>query len=234
MHLFDSDSKFMGGWGIVGVTSPSPTALVGQSSTEKKNVSAFVSSVMVPCIKVPSLKRFAWLNCINCYVSSFVKTIFYAMGTSLDRQSAITDLHKRVDGVGMKSEQFEGFDVEVVRQKVAEAREFAVSGKGPVLLEIITYRHRGHSMSDPAKYRPDGELDEKKKSDPLLIAEERLTKDFGMTTEELKAVQKRSIRLLRSHIPLQSNLLNQTQKPFTTLFTPIDPIENPHGCFRNP
>ena len=49
----------------------------------------------------------------------------------------------------MKNEQFEGFDVEVVRQKVAEAREYAVAGNGPVLLEIITYRHRGHSMSDP-------------------------------------------------------------------------------------
>ena len=112
------------------------------------------------------------------------------MGTSLDRQSAITDLHRRADGVGMKNEQFEGFDVEVVRKKIAEAREYAVAGNGPVLLEVITYRHRGHSMSDPAKYRPDGELEEKKKSDPLMITEERLIQDFGMSVEELNSIKK--------------------------------------------
>ena len=115
---------------------------------------------------------------------------YYAMGTSLDRQSAITDLHRRAEGVGMVNEQFEGFDVELVRERVAAAREFAVAGNGPVLLEIITYRHRGHSMSDPAKYRPDGELDEKKLSDPLLITEQRLTKDFDLSAAELKAIQK--------------------------------------------
>jgi pyruvate dehydrogenase E1 component alpha subunit len=115
---------------------------------------------------------------------------YYAMGTSLERQSAITDLHRRADGVGMKNEQFEGFDVEVVRQKVAEAREYARSGQGPVLLEVITYRHRGHSMSDPAKYRPEGELEEKKASDPLLITQTRLMEDFGMSGDEIDALNK--------------------------------------------
>ena len=115
---------------------------------------------------------------------------YYAMGTSLERQSAITDLHRRADGVGMKNEQFEGFDVEVVRQKVAEAREYARSGQGPVLLEVITYRHRGHSMSDPAKYRPEGELEEKKASDPLVITQTRLMEDFGMSGDEIDALNK--------------------------------------------
>ena len=110
------------------------------------------------------------------------------MGTPLHRQSALTDMSLRALGVGMVREQFEGFDVEVVRDRVAAAAEFARSGKGPVLLEIVTYRHRGHSMSDPAKYRPDGELDEKKKSDPIAITRERLTKDFGMTDADFDAI----------------------------------------------
>ena len=88
----------------------------------------------------------------------------------------------------MVREQFEGFDVEVVRDRVAAASEFARSGKGPVLLEIVTYRHRGHSMSDPAKYRPEGELDEKKKSDPIAITAPRLSKDFALTEADIEAI----------------------------------------------
>ena len=110
------------------------------------------------------------------------------MGTPLHRQSALTDMSLRALGVGMVREQFEGFDVEVVRDRVAAAAEFAREGNGPVLLEIVTYRHRGHSMSDPAKYRPDGELDEKKKSDPIFITLSRLKEDFGVTDEAIQAI----------------------------------------------
>lgn len=190
MHLFDSDNKFMGGWGIVGGHVPLANGVgwaIRHRKEERVCVCFFGDGAMHQgaFFEALCLAQLYKLPCIFICENNF-----YAMGTSLDRQSAITDLHKRADGVGMKNEQFEGFDVEVVRQKVAEAREYAVAGNGPVLLEVITYRHRGHSMSDPAKYRPDGELDEKKKSDPLVIAETRLTEDFGMTKAELKAIQK--------------------------------------------
>jgi pyruvate dehydrogenase E1 component alpha subunit len=91
----------------------------------------------------------------------------------------------------MVNEQLDGFDVENVRDRVAAAREFARSGQGPVLLEVITYRHRGHSMSDPAKYRPDGELEEKKQSDPLLITKTRLINDFGLEEQDIKDINTR-------------------------------------------
>jgi pyruvate dehydrogenase E1 component alpha subunit len=90
----------------------------------------------------------------------------------------------------MKHEQFDGYDVELVRERVSAAREYARSGQGPVFLEIMTYRHRGHSMSDPAKYRPSGELEEKKMSDPLLVTEKRLIEDFQLSADELKVLQK--------------------------------------------
>ncbi len=190
MHLFDSDCKFMGGWGIVGGHVPLANGVgwaIKHRKEERVCVCYFGDGAMHQgaFFEALCLAQLYKLPCIFICENNF-----YAMGTSLDRQSAITDLHKRADGVGMKNEQFEGFDVEVVRQKIAEAREYAVAGNGPVLLEVITYRHRGHSMSDPAKYRPDGELEEKKKSDPLAITEARLTEDFGMTAAELKAVQK--------------------------------------------
>lgn len=190
MHLFDSEHKFMGGWGIVGGHVPLANGVgwaIKQRKEERVCVCYFGDGAMHQgaFFEALCLAQLYKLPCIFICENNF-----YAMGTSLDRQSAITDLHKRADGVGMKSEQFEGFDVEVVRQKVATAREYAVAGNGPVLLEIITYRHRGHSMSDPAKYRPEGELEEKKKSDPLVITETRLLEDFGLSPEELKAIQK--------------------------------------------
>jgi len=190
MHLFDSEHKFMGGWGIVGGHVPLANGVgwaIKHRKEERVCVCYFGDGAMHQgaFFEALCLAQLYKLPCIFICENNF-----YAMGTSLDRQSAITDLHKRADGVGMKSEQFEGFDVEVVRQKVAAAREYAVAGNGPVLLEIITYRHRGHSMSDPAKYRPEGELEEKKKSDPLAITETRLLEDFGLSPEELKAIQK--------------------------------------------
>ena len=93
MHLFDSDSKFMGGWGVVGGHVPLANGVGWAIKHRKEERVAFVILVMVPCIKALSLKLSVWLNCINFHASSFVK--IFCIGTSLDRQSAITDLHKR-------------------------------------------------------------------------------------------------------------------------------------------
>ena len=190
MHIFDKTHDFMGGWGIVGGHVPLANGVgwaIKQRKEDRVCVCYFGDGAMHQgaFFEALCLAQLYKLPCIFICENNF-----YAMGTSLDRQSAITDLHRRAEGVGMVNEQFEGFDVEVVRERVAAARDFAVAGNGPVLLEIITYRHRGHSMSDPAKYRPEGELANKKLSDPLLISEQRLTQDFGVSAEELKAIQK--------------------------------------------
>jgi pyruvate dehydrogenase E1 component alpha subunit len=188
MHLFDKEQKFMGGYGIVGGHVPLATGIAWAAKQRKEgrvcvcffgdgaaNQGAFFEALcLAQLFKLP--------------VVFICENNFYAMGTPLHRQSAVTDMSLRALGVGMVREQFEGFDVEVVRDRVAAAADFARSGQGPVLLEIVTYRHRGHSMSDPAKYRPEGELDEKKKSDPLAITKERLTEDFGVTEEQFAAI----------------------------------------------
>jgi len=188
MHLFDKEQKFMGGYGIVGGHVPLATGIAWAAKQRKEgrvcvcffgdgaaNQGAFFEALcLAQLFKLP--------------VVFICENNFYAMGTPLHRQSAVTDMSLRALGVGMVREQFEGFDVEVVRDRVAAAADFARSGQGPVLLEIVTYRHRGHSMSDPAKYRPEGELDEKKKSDPLAITRDRLTQDFGMTDDQFTAI----------------------------------------------
>ena len=187
MHIFDRENGFMGGYGIVGGHVPLATGVAWAAKQRKEgkvavcffgdgaaNQGAFFEALcLAQLYKLPAV-----FICENN---------FYAMGT-LHRQSALTDMSLRALGVGMVREQFEGFDVEVVRDRVAAAADFARAGNGPVLLEIVTYRHRGHSMSDPAKYRPDGELDEKKKSDPLFITLERLKNDFDVTDEAIQAI----------------------------------------------
>lgn len=191
MHIFDKENDFMGGWGIVGGHVPLATGVGWAIKTRNEDrvcVCYFGDGAMHQgaFFEALCLAQLYKLPCIFICENNF-----YAMGTSLDRQSAITDLCRRADGVGMVNEQLEGFDVENVRDRVAAAREFARSGQGPVLLEVITYRHRGHSMSDPAKYRPKGELEEKKQSDPLLITKTRLINDFGLTDADIKAINTR-------------------------------------------
>ena len=190
MHIFDKNVHFMGGYGIVGAQCALGTGVAWSLKHLKTdavclcwfgdgaaNQGAFFEAMcLAQLYKLPIV-----FVCENNY---------YAMGTAVDRQSAITDMSERGLGVGMVREQFEGFDVEHVRQRMSAAIEFARSGQGPVIVEVVTYRHRGHSMSDPAKYRKPGELEEKKKSDPVMITEQRV-RALGATEAELEAIRDR-------------------------------------------
>lgn len=189
MHIFDKSVNFMGGWGIVGGHVPLANG-VGWAIRHRKEdtvcVCFFGDGAMH---QGATFEAFCLATLYKLPVIFICENNFYAMGTSLDRQSAVTEMSQRAAGVGMAAERFEGFDAEVVRERVAAAADYARAGNGPVLLEVITYRYRGHSMSDPAKYRPKGELEEKKLSDPLLITAQRLTEDFGVSENELEAIK---------------------------------------------
>ncbi|MFZ5475846.1 MAG: pyruvate dehydrogenase (acetyl-transferring) E1 component subunit alpha [Myxococcota bacterium] len=189
MHLFDAEHHFMGGYGIVGGHIPLATG-VGWALKQQKS-----SAVCVCFFGDGAANQGAFFEAL-CLAQLYKLPVvficennYYAMGTSVDRQSALIDMSLRGLGVGMVREQIEGFDVEHVRDRVGAACEFARAGNGPVILEIITYRYRGHSMSDPAKYRKPGELEEKKKSDPLSITEHRLLNHFGVPMEKLDEVR---------------------------------------------
>ena len=105
----------------------------------------------------------------------------YAMGTPLERTSPIKDLSIKAKGYGMVGDRFDGHDVEVVQECIAAAVDRARSGGGPTFIEILTYRFRGHSMSDPAKYRTQTELDQRKQQDPIAVVRERL---LGLGADE--------------------------------------------------
>jgi pyruvate dehydrogenase E1 component alpha subunit len=113
----------------------------------------------------------------------------YAMGTSVERSSAETHLYKRGASFQIPGEEVDGMDVLAVREAAARAAEHARSGKGPYILEMKTYRYRGHSMSDPAKYRTREEVDEVRKTrDPIEHVEERMEKLGYADEAALKAI----------------------------------------------
>jgi pyruvate dehydrogenase E1 component alpha subunit len=118
----------------------------------------------------------------------------YAMGTSIQRSSAETHLHKRGAAFNIAGEEVDGMDVVAVREAGLRAAAHARAGKGPVLLELKTYRYRGHSMSDPAKYRAKEEVEDvKAKRDPIEHVKKLLI-DAGHASEESLKEIDREIR----------------------------------------
>ena len=112
----------------------------------------------------------------------------YAMGTSVERTSNVTDLHKLGLAYDMPSFQVDGMKCETVHHAVAEAADRARKGDGPTLLEIRTYRYKGHSMSDPRKYRTKEEEEQYIKSDPIEQCLAVIRKNNYMTENEITAV----------------------------------------------
>jgi pyruvate dehydrogenase E1 component alpha subunit len=114
------------------------------------------------------------------------------MGTTVDRSSATTDLSRRGLSFNIPGEQVDGMDVRAVRSASAKALEWARAGKGPYILEMKTYRYRGHSMSDPAKYRTREEVQKvRDELDPIDHVGARLVDKKWSTQDELKAIDKR-------------------------------------------
>lgn len=189
MHMASREHNFWGGYGIVGGHVPLAAGAAFAARYRGDDSVALVyfgdgaaqQGVFYEALELAQLWK---LPCIFLCENNY-----YAMGTSLERQSFLLDMSRRGDGVGMTRWQFEAFDAVEVYENIQKAAEHCRSGKGPVIVEGVTYRYRGHSMSDPAKYRADGELEQKKQRDGLLLASERLTSEFGVTEAELEAIR---------------------------------------------
>ena len=111
------------------------------------------------------------------------------MGTAVTRASAQTDFSRRGVSFNIPGEQVDGMDVQAVREAALRAMEFARAGKGPYILEMQTYRYRGHSMSDPAKYRSKDEVDKmRSEHDPIDQVRERLIKKHRIAEDEIKKI----------------------------------------------
>jgi len=190
MHMFSAEKKFYGGHGIVGAQVPIGAGLAFANKYRgNDNVSfAYFGDGAANQGQVFEAMNMAQLWSLP--VIFVIENNQYAMGTSVKRASAETHFYRRGASFGIPGKEVDGMDVVAVREECLEAVEHARSGKGPYVLEMKTYRYRGHSMSDPAKYRSRDEVDDvRSNSDPIERCKVRLA-DLGVAEEILKEIDK--------------------------------------------
>lgn len=113
------------------------------------------------------------------------------MGTSVERTSNVVDIYKLADAYEMPGDSVDGMSAEAVHESLARAVKRAREGGGPTLLEIKTYRYKGHSISDPQKYRTKEEVEEYKQRDPIEMVRKTILDNNFATKEELDSIDKR-------------------------------------------
>ena len=191
MHMFSVEKGFFGGHGIVGAQVPLGTGLAfamkykgngrvcltyyGDGAANQGQVSESYNMAKLWSLPV-------------VYV---IENNKYGMGTRIDRVSSTTDLSHRGLSFNIPGEQVDGMDVRAVKAAGDRAVRWAREGKGPYILEMLTYRYRGHSMSDPAKYRSKEEVDKmRQEHDPIEQVGLRIVEKGFSTEDELKAMDK--------------------------------------------
>lgn len=187
MHMFSSEKKFYGGHGIVGAQVPIGTGLAFANKYRGNDNVCLTYFGDGAANQGQVYESFNMAELWKLPVVYVIENNQYAMGTSVERSSAVADFSKRGASFGIPGVQVDGMDVEAVQKAGAEAFEHCRSGKGPIILEMKTYRYRGHSMSDPAKYRTKEELTEmREKRDPIENFGKKLIERGVVNEEDLK------------------------------------------------
>lgn len=188
MHMFSREKNFYGGHGIVGAPAPIGAGVAfANAYRENGRVSiAFFGEGAANQGQV--YESFNMAALWRLPVVFIIENNRYAMGTAISRATAQIQCHRRGEAFSISAKQIDGMDIRVVKAAAKEAIEWCRSGKGPYLLEILTYRYRGHSMSDPAKYRSKEEVERmREEHDPIEQVRLRLLAD-GVNEEELKKI----------------------------------------------
>jgi pyruvate dehydrogenase E1 component alpha subunit len=188
MHMFSREKQFYGGHGIVGAQVPLGAGLAFANRYRgNKNVSmAYFGDGAANQGQVYETFNMASIWQLPCIF--IIENNRYAMGTSAARSTAAAEqLGSRGEAFGIPSEQVDGMDVRAVKEAADRAMEHCRSGAGPYILEMMTYRYRGHSMSDPAKYRSKEEVQKmREEHDPIEQVKARLLKSNRATEDALK------------------------------------------------
>jgi len=196
MHMFSVEKGFFGGHGIVGAQVSLGTGLAFANRYRKNDGVCLTYFGDGAANQGQVYESFNMAELWKLPVIYIIENNRYAMGTSVNRASAQTDFSKRGASFSIPGEQVDGMDVRAVKAAGETAVDWCRSGKGPYILEMLTYRYRGHSMSDPAKYRTREEVEKvRTEHDPIEQVRLRLIETKRATEDELKKVdaQVRSI-----------------------------------------
>lgn len=191
MHMFDIPGKFYGGHGIVGAQVPIGTGLAfAEKYNNTDNICyTFFGDGAIHQGQV--YESFNMAKLWNLPVVYIIENNQYSMGTSVARCSSTLDLYKRGESFGIKGIEVDGMNLDEVYKASIEASDYVRKGNGPIILEMKTYRYRGHSMSDPAKYRSKEEVELFKETrDPINNVRDIIIQHNYASEEELKSIEK--------------------------------------------
>src|SRR5690349_16012026 len=190
MHMFSREKNFFGGHGIVGAQVPIGTGLAFSNKYKGSDAVCIAYFGDGASNQGQVYEAFNMASLWKLPVIYVIENNQYAMGTSIARSSAETELFKRGISFEIQGEMVDGMDVVAVRAAAAKAVERARDGEGPYILEMKTYRYRGHSMSDPAKYRTREEVqDVREHRDPIEMLKKKLLEAKHVTEDDLKKIE---------------------------------------------
>lgn len=191
MHLADISLNFWGGHAIVGAHLPLAAGLALADKYQGKNSATI-------CFFGEGATNIGYFHeALNLSVVWRLPVLWvcennkYGMGTSIERASAVSEVRQKAAGYGMPAERVDGMDVLAVR-RATEAALARVRVDGPMLLEAVTYRYRGHSMGDPERYRPSSEIERWREDDPIGLFHRKLITDHKIKAEELATEERRA------------------------------------------
>ncbi len=208
MHLFDAANRFFGGHGIVGGQIPLGAGIAFAEQYKGTD------SVTLCYMGDGAVRQGAFHEALNMAMTWKLPVVFiiennnYAMGTSVERTSNVTDLYKLGTAFNMPSEPVDGMTVETVHEAMEKAVNHCRNGNGPYLLEMNTYRYKGHSMSDPAKYRSKEELEKYKAQDPIEEVLKVIQKNKLASQDEIDAIDK------KVHDIVEDSVTSAEESPF--------------------
>lgn len=191
MHMFDKELNFMGGHGIVGAQIPMGAGIAFGDMYKGNGNVTFCS------FGDGAARQGALHETFNMAMTWKIPVVFiiennnYAMGTSVERTTNVTDMSKMGDSYEMPSESVDGMTVEAVHDAIERASEHCRKGNGPYLLDIRTYRYKGHSMSDPQKYRTKDEVKEWQAKDPIEKVLNIIQEKKYATEKQLEEIKQR-------------------------------------------
>ena len=205
MHMFSKENNFYGGHGIVGAQVPIGT---GIAFTHKYNGEKNICRTYIGDGAMNNGQVFEAFNLAALWklpVLYIIENNKYGMGTSVDRAAAGLDLYKRGEAFGIPGEKVDGMNVLSVIEAADKAGKYVREGNGPYIIEVQTYRYRGHSMSDPAKYRTKEELDNYKQTDPIEIVKAEILKKKIATNDEIEKINKDTLEEIKHAAEFATN-----------------------------
>ena len=223
MHFFDKKVHFMGGHGIVGGQIPLGAGIAFSELYQG------TKNICICFMGDGAVRQGSFHETLNMAMTWKLPVIFvienngYAMGTSVERTSNVTDLYNLGKAYNMPSMLVNGMKIEEVHKSINSSAEHARNGKGPTLLEFRTYRYKGHSMSDPAKYRTKEELRKSKTLDPIERVKVILLEKKYISQEELKEIDiKTKNRILEAVSFSEKSPFPDAKEIFNDVYVQVD------------